>query len=91
VREMREAWPGQSVAAIHTTALEVGTALLHRGDIEIGELVNGKFVPTKSAPWQANERMVSDLKASKDLFENEPILKHVRRSPLQARRSTHGP
>ncbi len=70
VKELHEAWPEQSIAVIHNAALEVGTALLHREDIEIGELVGGKFVPSKSAPWDTNERMISAVKTSTVLFEN---------------------
>ena len=73
VKEMHDAWPDLNIAAVHGAALEVGTALLHRGDIEMGEWIGGKFVPSTAAPWQDNERMISEVKASTVLFENDRV------------------
>lgn len=71
VKELREAWPKENIPVVHSAALEVGTALLHRGDIEVGEMVDGKFVPSPNAPWQTNEQMQSDLKDTSTPFEND--------------------
>ena len=71
VKELRAAWPTESVALVHGAALEVGTALLHRGDIEMGEMRGGHFVPGELAPWLANERMMAEIKASTIWFDNE--------------------
>ena len=71
VRELREAWPDQSLAVVHGAALEVGTALLHRSDIEAGALVDGKFVPSTSARWHFNEQMTTAVNASTVLFADE--------------------
>jgi hypothetical protein len=73
VRDLRAAWPDQSVAIVHQAALEVGTALLHRGDIEMGEWVGGRFVSSTSAPWDDNQRMISEVMASPVPFENERV------------------
>jgi hypothetical protein len=73
VKEIREAWPKENISLVHTAALEVATALLHRSDIEVGELVDGKFVPSKSPPWHDNERMLSEIQHSADLFQNDHV------------------
>jgi hypothetical protein len=73
VKEFREAWPKENISLIHTAALEVGTALLHRSDIEVGELVGGKFVPSPDAPWQTNEQMRAHLKDASAPFENDQL------------------
>jgi hypothetical protein len=72
-KDLRGAWPDQSVAVVHQAALEVGTALLHRANIEMGEWVDGRFVPSVSAPWDDNQRMISEVMASPVLFENERV------------------
>src|SRR3982751_2457870 len=46
IKEMSDAWPKETIPVIHTAALEVATALLHRSDIEVGEIVDGKFMPS---------------------------------------------
>ena len=74
VKELRGAWPAENAAVVHRAALEVGTALLHRGDIEMGEIVGGRFVPSELAPWLANERMITEVDASPGWFENEQIV-----------------
>ncbi|MEO7415362.1 MAG: hypothetical protein ABIZ81_18610 [Opitutaceae bacterium] len=79
IREFREEWPKESIALIHWAALEVGTALLHRGDIEVGELVGGKFVPSKFPPWHTNEKMLSEIQHSPDLFGNDRVYVFRRR------------
>jgi hypothetical protein len=71
VQEFRAAWPKENITLIHTAALEVGTALLHRSDIEIGEMIGGKFVPSPDAPWQTNEQMRSELSHASKPFEND--------------------
>lgn len=71
IREMRTEWPTMSLALIHSAALEVGTALLHRSDIEAGEMIEGKFVPSPFPPWHINERMIAEVTASPTLFEND--------------------
>lgn len=73
VKELRTAWPTESVTGIHDAALEVGTALLHRSDIEVGKLVEGKFLPSQSTPWDANELMVTEVTRSLGLFEKDQV------------------
>lgn len=71
LREMQQAWPRETVARIHEAGLEVGTALLHRSDVEVGELVDGKFAPYPGPSWHINALMVSEIKSSATLFDNE--------------------
>jgi hypothetical protein len=71
VRDMRREWPKESNIAIHHAALEVGSGLLHRSDIEAGELLDGKFVPYDSPAWHVHRLMTDEVKASPDLYDNE--------------------
>jgi hypothetical protein len=73
VKEMRDAWPAENISLVHTAALEVATALLHRSDIEAGELVDGKFVPYQFSRWHLNELMTSEVGASSVPFDNQRI------------------
>lgn len=71
LRELQQEWPKASAALVHHAGLEVGTALLHRSDIEAGEILDGKFVPLESPPWHINEMMIAEVRASPALFDNE--------------------
>ena len=73
VKELRAAWPAESVAVVHGAALDVGTALLHRSDIEVGELVGGTFSPLPDPSWHTNEQMISTVRNSPGFFENERV------------------
>jgi hypothetical protein len=73
VKDFHDEWPSGSVSMIHFAALEVGTALLHRGDIEVGEMVGGKFVPVSSPAWEINRRMIDELRHSPILFGNMEV------------------
>lgn len=70
-REMRTAWPHHSIGVINGAALEVGTALLHRSDIEVGELVGGIFVPAEAARWTVNQQMIAEIEGAPALYQNE--------------------
>lgn len=71
IRDMRREWPKESNFAIHHAALEVGGGLLHRSDIEAGELREGKFVPFDAPSWHVHRSMMDEVKASLGLYDNE--------------------
>jgi hypothetical protein len=70
VAEMRAAWPGESATVVNHAALEVATDLLHRNDVEAGEIVKGSFRPLALPPWAASQRIRTDLLASRDFFQD---------------------
>ena len=53
VWDARRAWPKADVAMVHAAALAVADGLLLRSDIEVGSVVEGKFVPWRMSPWTA--------------------------------------
>ena len=57
VRDARGAWPKADVATVHAVTLEVATGLLLHADIEVGSMVDGKFVPWRLSPWTAAKRI----------------------------------
>ena len=61
VRDARLAWPKADVAMVHAVALDVATGLLLRPDIELGSMVDGKFVAWRMSPWQAAEKMHGEI------------------------------
>lgn len=61
VRDARQAWPKADVAVVHAVTLEVATGLLMRSDIEIGSMVDGKFVPWGMSPWQASDKIHQEI------------------------------
>ena len=70
VAEMRAAWPGESVKVVNHAALEVAGDLLHRSDVEAGEVVGGAFRPFPLPPWAVNQRIRADVLASRDFFQD---------------------
>jgi hypothetical protein len=61
VRDARRAWPKADVATVHAVTLEVATGLLMRPDIEVGSMVDGKFVPWGLSPWKASEKIHGEI------------------------------
>jgi hypothetical protein len=61
VRDARRAWPKVAVSRVHAVALAVATGLLLRSDIEVGSMVDGKFVPWHLAPWNAAEKIRDEI------------------------------
>lgn len=70
VAELRAAWPGEPAAVVNPAALEVATDLLHRSDVEAGEIVGGSFRSLALPPWAVNQRIRADVLASKDFFQD---------------------
>lgn len=61
VRDARRAWPKADVSLVHAVTLEVATGLLMRSDIEIGSMVDGKFVPWRMSPWTASAKIHEEI------------------------------
>ena len=61
VQDARHAWPKADVARIHAVTLEVATGLLLRSDIEVGSMVDGRFVRWRTSPWEASKRIHEEI------------------------------
>ena len=71
VRELRDQWgAGHGVGSVHGFVREVATCLL-RDDVEIGDVTAGRFVPWKLAPWDADQRIDTELMAMDSFLEDE--------------------
>jgi hypothetical protein len=70
-REFRTAWPDQGVGVVNGAVCEVATALLHHGDVEVGDFDGNKFVAWPMAPWAAAEKINVELVAKKEFLEDE--------------------
>ena len=72
VRDLRTRWGAEhGVSSVHGFVREVATCLLHHDDVEVGDVESGKFVAWSLAPWDADERIDSELMAIQDFFSDE--------------------
>lgn len=70
-REFRTAWPEQSVAVVNGAVCEVATALLHHGDVEVGDFDGDRFVPWPMTSWAAAEKIGAELRAKNEFVEDD--------------------
>jgi hypothetical protein len=62
VRELRGRWGIEhGVSEVHGFVREVATCLLWRGDVDLGDLKEGKFVSWSLEPEDANQRIDQEL------------------------------
>lgn len=71
VKELQTAWPDADVRVVHGAVHEIAAALLHRGDVEVGERRANQFVPWRMTRWDAEARIHSELMAMKDFLQDE--------------------
>jgi hypothetical protein len=71
VHDFRVAWHGQKREMINEGACEVAMALLHHGDVEVGDLVGGKFIPWELTRWDAAEKIHTEMMAQPNFLEDE--------------------
>jgi hypothetical protein len=72
VRELRAKWGDEHrVLAVHGLVREVATCLLHREDVEVGDLHEGRFVPWQTEAWHADERIDTELMAMTAFLDDE--------------------
>ena len=82
VRELRSRWGVEhSVGSVHGFVRETATCLLHRDDVEVGDVTAGRFVPWQLAPWDADERIDAELMAM-DLFLDDDNKYVFRKRPV---------
>ncbi len=62
VRELRERWGAEhGVSAVHGFLREVATCLLWRGDVDLGDFREGRYVSWSLEPEDANARIDEEL------------------------------
>jgi len=64
VQQVRSKWgPDHGVGEVHHFVEEVATCLLHRDDVEVGDMRDGQFVSWGLEPWYARDRIERELLA----------------------------
>ena len=72
VRELRERWGSEhSVGAVDGFIEEVAACLLHDGDVEVGDVVDGHFKSWRLESWDAHARIDEELLSGPELFDDE--------------------
>ena len=72
VRELRIRWgTDHRVPAVHGFLCEVATCLLRRGDIEVGDVTDGRFVSWSIDPWDADARIYAELMAMETFLQDD--------------------
>jgi hypothetical protein len=71
VAELRDRWGVEhGVGSVHGFVREVATCLLHRDDVEVGDVAGGSFFPWTLEPWDADERIDRELMAMDSFLED---------------------
>jgi len=71
VQELRRKWgSGHKVCELHRFVEEVAACLL-RDDVELGDVIDGRFASLRLEPWDAHFKLKQELLA-KDSFFDDP-------------------
>ena len=72
VRDLRRRWGGEhDASSVHSFIREVATCLLHRNDVEVGDIAAGRFVPWTIEPWDANDKIDAELMAMRSFLDDD--------------------
>jgi hypothetical protein len=72
VRELHAKWgEAHGVPSVHGFVREVATCLLYRGDVQVGDVEQGRFVPWQVEPEDADERIDRELMAMTAFLDDE--------------------
>jgi hypothetical protein len=72
VRELRDRWGVEhGVASVHGFVREVATCLLWRGDVDLGDFKEGRFVSWSIKPEDANTRVDDELMSMDAFLEDQ--------------------
>jgi hypothetical protein len=72
VQELRSQWGFEHGAAeVHRFVQEMATCLLFYGDVEVGDLENGRFIPWQLSPEASAEKIEADLMGMDAFLEDE--------------------
>jgi len=72
VRELHAKWgAGHQVPSVHGFVREVATCLLYRGDVQVGDVEGGRYVPWQVEPEDADGRIDNELMAMTAFLNDE--------------------
>jgi hypothetical protein len=58
------------VAEVHSFVREVAVLLLHHEEVEIGDLIAGRFVGWPLTPWDADQKLDAELMAMEEFLDD---------------------
>jgi hypothetical protein len=72
VQELRAKWgPEHRAPEVHRFVEEVAACLLHRDDVEAGDMTTGHFTPWSIEPWEAHKKIQDDLMSMASFLEDK--------------------
>ena len=72
VRDLRSRWGVEhGIGSVHGFVREVATCLLHRDDVEVGDVRDGSFIPWSLPQWDADEKIDAELRAMNTFLDDE--------------------
>ena len=72
VRDLRKRWGAEfRASSVHGFVREVATCLLHRDDIEVGHIEEGRFIAWNLEPWDADRRIDKEFIAMDHFLDDE--------------------
>jgi hypothetical protein len=72
VRELRKRWgPAHGVSAVHGFIAEVSRCTIGRDGVQLGTLVDGRFVPWQGELCDIDDRFEEEMKSADTFIEDE--------------------
>lgn len=91
VRELRARWgPEHGVSAVHGFIAEVSRCTIGRDGVQIGALVDGRFVPWQGEPCDVDDRFEEEMKSADVFIEDENRYVFAKEEAIQPPQTTTG-
>jgi hypothetical protein len=69
---LRSRWGVEfGIDSVHGFVREVASCLLHQDDVEVGDVIDGRFVPWSLPAWDADEKIAAELMAMDTFLDDE--------------------
>ena len=91
VRELRERWgPEHRVSEVHGFLAEVSRCTIGRDGVQLGAVVDGRFVPWQGELCDIDDRFEEEMEAADAFIEDENRYVFVRKEAIQPPHTTTG-
>jgi hypothetical protein len=91
VRELRERWgPEHGVSAVHGFIAEVSRCTIGRDGVQLGALVDGRFVPWQGELCDVDDRFEEEMKSADIFIEDENRYVFAKEEAIQPPQTTTG-
>jgi hypothetical protein len=72
ISDLRSRWGVEfGIDSVHGFVREVASCLLHQDDVEVGDVIDGRFVPWSLPAWDADEKIAAELMAMDTFLDDE--------------------